>query len=703
MLHRSIALLACIYLILLLVPSLLTHGESRTLIGTITCVVPAGLEVGFDQGPIALTIDPDTAPTDQILRLVSVGTNAPPVAFGISLLHHSPSFSYRLTEQGIAPGAWKAIPVLPGVSSESLPALAWTDYALDLRGTAGPDLPAGSYQDDIQLRFQISGIIHTFFLHVETLVLPRSPVVDAGPDQTVNEGDTVVFSGTFNDPDIGETYAIAWNFDDGTTASGTLTPTHAYSDNGTYRAALTVTDSGGRDGQDALTVVVNDLGPTAHVRSVPPGIPPLTVEVGEEATFDASDSTSGPDPIVSYEWDWDYVGLVFKPSGNAGETVTHAFEEAGTYTIAVLVADDDGSTDIATLEVVVSPVTTAEASLATPEVAGAGGAAVSEVAIDEVYVHQQALAVSQFHLLSAEAPETPSNPVIHFPFDEGGGELTYDAIDSRLGRDPILEGTLYQVEWIEGAMGPENQFALSLGEDGYMKLPPDPRMSFSWNQDFTLELWVRTTGSAAECPLVRRQRRDSGSLYGLSLFKGVPVFYASTAVDNYAIVKGLENIADEVWHHIACMREKGTLKLYVDGGLVDELAPETRVAGAGGGNLGSDEPAYFGGLEEKGGSLGGLVDASYRIGETIQFRMRIADETGAPVAGFAPSLLFIRYDCGGQKVSSGFVARLNYSPNREEYAYSLDTSAYEEGIYDFFLVPDDGSQQRLRIMLLEIE
>jgi len=352
---------------------------------------------------------------------------------------------------------------------------------------------------------------------------------------------------------------------------------------------------------------------------------------------------------------------------------------------------------------VVNPVTTAEASLATPEVAGAGGAEVPEVAIDEVYVHQQALAVSQFHLVSAEAPETPSNPVIHFPLDEGSGEYAYNAIDIQLGRGPILEGTLYQVEWIEGAMGPENQFALSLGEDGYVKIPPDPRMSFSWNQDFTLELWVRTTDSTAERTLVQRKRASDGLLYSLNLFAGVPLFYTSTTVDNYAIVKGSKNIADGVWHHIACMRENGILKLHVDGELIDRLAPETRVAGGGGGNLSSDEPSYFGGSETKEESLGGLVDASYRIGETVEFRMRITDETGAPVTDAAPTLLFIRYDYGGQQVSSGFVGRLRCNPDNEEYAYSLDTSAYEEGIYDFFLVPDDGSQQRLRVMLLEVE
>jgi hypothetical protein len=295
--------------------------------------------------------------------------------------------------------------------------------------------------------------------------------------------------------------------------------------------------------------------------------------------------------------------------------------------------------------------------------------------------------------------------VIYFPFNEGDGEYTYDEIDSQLGRDPILKGTLYQAEWIEDAMGLENHFAIGFGEDGYMELPPDVRMDVSWNQDFTLELWVRTTDSVEERVLVQRQGSGGGPLYGLSLFAGAPLFYTVGTAGDYAIVNGNESIANGAWHHIACIRDTGMLMLYIDGELTDQLALETHIAGAGGSsNLSSDEPTYFGGTEatEK-ASLGGLVDASYRIGAPMEFRMRIADETGAPVTDAHPSLLFIRYDNSGQKLSSEFIGRLEYNLDEEEYAYSLDTSTYEEGIYDFFLVSGDGSQEQLRIMLIEVE
>ena len=89
------------------------------------------------------------------------------------------------------------------------------------------------------------------------------PTVDAGPDQTViggcNEA-TVSFSGSFTDPGVLDTHTIVWDFGDGTTATGTLTPTHTYEYGGvaaiTYTVTLTVTDDDGGVGVDTLTVYI---------------------------------------------------------------------------------------------------------------------------------------------------------------------------------------------------------------------------------------------------------------------------------------------------------------------------------------------------------------------------------------------------------------------------------------------------------------
>jgi hypothetical protein len=82
----------------------------------------------------------------------------------------------------------------------------------------------------------------------------RAPLVDAGADAAFLPGQAVAFHGAFVDPDARDSWEILWDFGDGSTAAGSLTPTHAYSDCGTFTARLTVTDASGASGTGSLTV-----------------------------------------------------------------------------------------------------------------------------------------------------------------------------------------------------------------------------------------------------------------------------------------------------------------------------------------------------------------------------------------------------------------------------------------------------------------
>ena len=77
------------------------------------------------------------------------------------------------------------------------------------------------------------------------------------------------------------------------------------------------------------------------------------LDEGQTGSYDASGSTSSPDAIASYEWDWDYDGITFSPSSDSGVTQIHTWVDDGTYIVAVRVTDDDGSTDIATSSVTI--------------------------------------------------------------------------------------------------------------------------------------------------------------------------------------------------------------------------------------------------------------------------------------------------------------------------------------------------------------
>ena len=91
-----------------------------------------------------------------------------------------------------------------------------------------------------------------------------APTVEVGPDQEVVAGDAVQFNGSFTDPGVYDTPTISWDFGDGSTASGTLTPTHAYYQKGAYTVTLTVIDDDGGTGIDTLQILIKPIPATIN-------------------------------------------------------------------------------------------------------------------------------------------------------------------------------------------------------------------------------------------------------------------------------------------------------------------------------------------------------------------------------------------------------------------------------------------------------
>jgi PKD repeat protein len=187
-----------------------------------------------------------------------------------------------------------------------------------------------------------------------------APSVDAGPDQTADEGDTVSFTGDFTDLGIMDTHTIEWDFGDGQTALGTLTPTHEYGDNGVYTVTLTVTDDDGGVGVDTLTVAVANVAPTVTLTSDQPN-PQFILPSVHEITFAAAFTDPGWLDTHTVSWDFgdgpDEPGTVTEeneaPDSTGSSTASHTYSSTGTYTVTVTFTDDDGGAGSDTYVVVV--------------------------------------------------------------------------------------------------------------------------------------------------------------------------------------------------------------------------------------------------------------------------------------------------------------------------------------------------------------
>jgi PKD repeat protein len=151
---------------------------------------------------------------------------------------------------------------------------------------------------------------------VTVTVQNTPPVVDAGEDQSVEEGGELQFSGSFTDVGILDTHTATIEWGDGTAEQGTVVPpsggnagqvqgSHVYADDGDYTVTVTVSDDDQGTAQSSTTVHVEHVNrsPVADAGG------PYDVQEGDGLTLDGRGSTDPDtgcgDSIVKYEWDLD--------------------------------------------------------------------------------------------------------------------------------------------------------------------------------------------------------------------------------------------------------------------------------------------------------------------------------------------------------------------------------------------------------------
>ena len=173
------------------------------------------------------------------------------------------------------------------------------------------------------------------------------PVVDAGGDLSVNEGDTVALPpATFTDPDPADTHTATIDWGDGTTlatgtvdeGAGTVAATHVYADNGTFPVSVDVLDSATPSGQGSASFDVNvsNVAPTAVVAGVP-----ATSPEGTTVSLTATADDPGTADTHTFVWSVTKNGSAY--ASDTTSAIDFTPDDEGTYVLTVVATDDDGA------------------------------------------------------------------------------------------------------------------------------------------------------------------------------------------------------------------------------------------------------------------------------------------------------------------------------------------------------------------------
>jgi PKD repeat protein len=152
--------------------------------------------------------------------------------------------------------------------------------------------------------------------------------------------ETIQFRDNSTDPD-GNVTAWAWDFGDGTTSTQE-NPTHKYEDRGSYTVTLTITDNDGGTGVTTRGITTENLEPRARFRA------PSTANVGDGIRFvdESTDPEGGP---LSYLWNFG------DGSTSTAKNPIHEYDTPEAVIVTLLITDDEGATNTATLTIVIFP------------------------------------------------------------------------------------------------------------------------------------------------------------------------------------------------------------------------------------------------------------------------------------------------------------------------------------------------------------
>jgi PKD repeat protein len=276
---------------------------------------------------VRLQVTDDKGATGVTSRTVTVSNRAPTASFSVSP-------AAPLTQQAVT---------LTSTSTDAdgtIASQAWdldNDGAFD-DGTAATASRQFSKAGSYTVRLQVtdnSGATATASRTVT--VANRTPTASfTYTPSAPKSGETVTFTSSSADLD-GTIASQAWDLDnDGAFDDGTgTTASRSWPKGGKNTVRLQVTDDNGATAIASQVVSVSNRPPGASFSSTP-----TTAATSDPVTF-TSAATDPDGTVTAQAWDLDGDGQYDDATGS---TATHAYAQDGTYTVRLLVTDDQGAT-----------------------------------------------------------------------------------------------------------------------------------------------------------------------------------------------------------------------------------------------------------------------------------------------------------------------------------------------------------------------
>jgi PGF-pre-PGF domain-containing protein len=246
-----------------------------------------------------------------------------------------------------------------------------TSVTLNDSSIATPSFTAPEVQTSEVITFELSvsdpdGASDTETVSIAVEPVNDPPTANAGSDQAIDEGSSVTLDGTASSDPDGDSLSHSWSQIGGQSVSlsGPDTETASFTapdvdTTETLTFELTVSDGNSGTNTDTISITVEPVNdpPTADAGS------DQTVQGRDQVTLDGSGSSDPDSESLSYSWEVvSETGpnvTIYNPESATPTILAPTVEAQTTIELRLIVTDPDGASDSDTVELTITPNTTA--------------------------------------------------------------------------------------------------------------------------------------------------------------------------------------------------------------------------------------------------------------------------------------------------------------------------------------------------------